>query len=39
MWSSTAGLSWLVWSAKRWMSEEEREIERLEGLRYDVKGA
>ena len=38
-WTVSAGLAWLVWSASRWMAEEEREIESLEGMRYDAKGA
>lgn len=38
-WSSTFTLSLFVWSVQRWILQEENEIEKLEGMQYQAKGA
>lgn len=38
-WMTTPALAWFVYGAQKWMKEEDESIRRLEGMRYDARGA
>ena len=38
-WSTALLLTWFIHSGQRWMRDEEEALQKLETLRYDVRGA